>query len=55
MNAIAGEPSDGGATAILAAVGADDDGGGDKAKLEELEALIIQMNDVFAAGAEDQE
>lgn len=48
INAITGTPSDNGAQAILKAVAPGDAGDGAAAKLEEIRALAVQLNDVFA-------
>lgn len=47
VNAVTGQPSTGGAEAILAAVAPADDEGGAESKLDEVKALVVQLNDVF--------
>jgi hypothetical protein len=48
FNAIMGTPSESGADAILEAVTPGDSTNGAEKKLEEIKALAIQLNDVFA-------
>jgi hypothetical protein len=48
IHAILGTPSDSGAAAILKAVSPAQGGGEMEGKLEEVRALTIQLNDVFA-------
>src|SRR3954466_12376319 len=48
IHAITGTPSDSGAEALLDAVSPSDGGGKAEQKLEEIKALAVQLNDVFA-------
>lgn len=48
INAILGTPTSSGAEAILKAVTPDRDSNGAEEKLEEVRALAVQLNDVFA-------
>ena len=48
INAITGTPSENGAQAILKAVAPSDKEDGASARLEEVRALAVQLNDVFA-------
>jgi len=48
VNAIVGTPTSSGADAILKAVTPDQDANAADEKLEEIRALVVQLNDVFA-------
>lgn len=47
INSVTGQPSEDGAKAILAAVAPDDKGKGTESRLDDVRALVVQLNDVF--------